>query len=73
MTGPGPTPAIAGRLARVALLAVLSVVTLPGCGLGDPPEAGMLITNDTNEPLAISEQAGPSGIRNLLGTRLDMA
>ena len=59
MTRRTPVPILRGRMERVAVLTVLSVVTLAGCGLGDPPPAGMSITNSTNEPLAISEQAAP--------------
>jgi len=47
------------RTARIAVVAVLSLLTLAGCGFGDPPPAGMLITNNTNEPLAISIGTSP--------------
>jgi hypothetical protein len=50
---------MSGRAARIAMVALLSLLTLAGCGFGDPPPAGMSITNDTSEPLAISIGTSP--------------
>lgn len=44
-----------GRPWAVTLL-VSAVLVGGGCGFGDPPGAGMVIVNATNEPLGISEQ-----------------
>jgi hypothetical protein len=45
------------RVVSGAALAVLGSLTLAGCGIGNPPQADMAITNDTDEPLAISVES----------------
>ncbi|MBD3779559.1 MAG: hypothetical protein IE923_09880 [Micrococcales bacterium] len=52
-------PRAGRRVAQRAVTLVLGPLVLAGCGLGNPPQADMAITNDTDEPLAINEQTSP--------------
>jgi hypothetical protein len=64
---------MSGRAARITVVVVLSLLTLAGCDLGDPPPAGMSITNNTNEPLAISIGTGPPRYTERPGVSLGFA